>query len=56
MHRQRGGLPGHAHLLRDETTAKLPVVIAILLGLSFLYLLVVFRSILLPLKAVAMPR
>ncbi|MET9390525.1 efflux RND transporter permease subunit [Streptomyces sp. NPDC006624] len=38
--------------LSDETLGKLPVVMAMVLTLSFFYLLVVFRSLLLPLKAV----
>ncbi|GAA3640577.1 MMPL family transporter [Kineosporia mesophila] len=49
-----GGLTAQYVDLSDETTAKLPLVISIVLGLSFLYLLVVFRSILLPLKAAVM--
>ncbi len=40
--------------LGNETLAKLPVVLAIVLSLSFLYLLVVFRALLIPLKAVVM--
>jgi putative drug exporter of the RND superfamily len=38
----------------QETTGKLPLVLAITLGISLIFLLVVFRSIVLPLKAVAM--
>jgi RND superfamily putative drug exporter len=40
--------------LSHETTSKLPWVMALVLGLSLLFLLVVFRSIALPIKAVAM--
>ncbi|WP_210748359.1 MMPL family transporter [Actinomadura latina] len=40
--------------LSHETTSKLPWVMALVLGLSLLFLLVVFRSIALPVKAVAM--
>jgi putative drug exporter of the RND superfamily len=40
--------------LSNETLAKLPVVLAIVLSLSFLYLLVVFRALLIPFKAVVM--
>ncbi len=40
--------------LANETLAKLPVVLAIVLSLSFLYLLVVFRALLIPFKAVVM--
>ena len=40
--------------LSKETLAKLPVVMTIVLTLSFLYLLVVFRSVLMPAKAVLM--
>ncbi|MCP9966574.1 MMPL family transporter [Actinomadura madurae] len=40
--------------LSEETTGKLPYVMALVLGLSLLFLLVVFRSVALPIKAVAM--
>ena len=40
--------------LSNETLAKLPVVLAIVLSLSFLYLLVIFRALLIPFKAVVM--
>jgi len=40
--------------LSKETLTKLPVVMGIVLTLSFLYLLLVFRSLLLPAKAVVM--
>ena len=40
--------------LSNETLAKLPLVLAIVLSLSFLYLLVVFRALLIPFKAVVM--
>ena len=38
----------------DEATGKLPLVIAIVLAISFLYLMVVVRSLLLPAKAVVL--
>ncbi|MBL1075893.1 MMPL family transporter [Nocardia sp. 2] len=40
--------------LSDETTAKLPWVLALVLGLSLLFLLAMFRSVVLPIKAVLM--
>ena len=40
--------------LADETLGKLPLVLGLVLTLSFVYLTVVFRSLLIPLKAVAM--
>ncbi|MBO2453413.1 MMPL family transporter [Actinomadura barringtoniae] len=40
--------------LSNETTAKLPYVMTLVLGLSLLFLLLVFRSVLLPIKAVVM--
>ncbi len=40
--------------LGAETIGKLPLVLAIVLSLSFLYLLLIFRSLLIPLKAVVM--
>ena len=40
--------------LSSETLTKLPVVMTIVLTLSFLYLLLVFRSLLMPAKAVVM--
>ena len=40
--------------LGSETLSKLPVVMAIVLVLSFCYLLIVFRSLLIPTKAVLM--
>ncbi len=40
--------------LSHETTGKLPYVMALVLGLSLLFLLLVFRSIALPVKAVLM--
>jgi putative drug exporter of the RND superfamily len=49
-----GGWSGQAVDVTDQTVAKLPVVVAITLGVALLFLLVVFRSVLLPLKAVAM--
>jgi putative drug exporter of the RND superfamily len=47
-----GGLSAQDADLSAETTSKLPIVIAIVLTLSFGYLLVAFRSLLLPLKAI----
>jgi RND superfamily putative drug exporter len=49
-----GGLTAQYVDLSDETMRRLPLVVGIVLGLSFLYLLVVFRSLLLPLKAAAL--
>jgi putative drug exporter of the RND superfamily len=49
-----GGWPAQSADSASETTAKLPFVLAITLGLALIFLLVVFRSIVLPLKAVAM--
>ncbi|TDD80544.1 MMPL family transporter [Actinomadura rubrisoli] len=40
--------------LSEETTAKLPYIMAMVLGMSLLFLLLVFRSIALPIKAVVM--
>ena len=40
--------------LGNETLSKLPIVMAIVLTLSFLYLMLVFRSLLIPAKAVLM--
>ncbi len=47
-----GGLTSQYAALSAQTAAGLPVVIAIVLGLSLCYLAVEFRSILLPVKAV----
>jgi len=49
---QVGGLTAQYVDLAAETTGKLPLVVLIVLALSFCYLLVVFRSLLLPAKAV----
>ncbi|MGD2052098.1 MAG: MMPL family transporter [Acidimicrobiia bacterium] len=49
-----GGMTAQFVDLSAEVRTKLPIVVAIVLTLSFLYLLVVFRSILLPAKAVLM--
>ena len=49
-----GGLTAQYVDLSDETAAKLPLVIAIVLALSFCYLLLVFRSLLIPVKAVVL--
>lgn len=47
-----GGLSAQYVDLADETSGKLPLVVLVILVLSFCYLLVVFRSVLVPLKAV----
>jgi RND superfamily putative drug exporter len=49
-----GGASAQFVDLSAETLGKLPVVIGLVLTLSFLYLMVVFRSLLIPLKAVLM--
>jgi RND superfamily putative drug exporter len=49
-----GGSTAQFTDLSTETLSKLPVVMGLVLGLSFLYLLVVFRALLIPLKAVLM--
>ncbi|MGZ4268792.1 MAG: MMPL family transporter [Solirubrobacteraceae bacterium] len=49
-----GGATAQFADLSGETLAKLPVVLALVLSLSFLYLLVIFRAVLIPLKAVLM--
>jgi len=49
-----GGETAQFEDLGNETLSKLPVVMAIVLTLSFLYLLIVFRSLLIPVKAVLM--
>ena len=49
-----GGLTAQYVDLSKETRSKFPLVIAIVLGLSFCYLLIVFRSLLLPVKAVVL--
>ena len=49
-----GGLPAAVSDFSDYTFTMLPVVVGIVLLLSFLLLMVVFRSILVPLKAVVM--
>ncbi|TYK50600.1 MMPL family transporter [Actinomadura decatromicini] len=51
-HVKVGGLTAEYVDLSDETTGKLPLVVAVILTLSFCYLLVVFRSVLVPVKAV----
>lgn len=47
-----GGLSAQYVDLADETSGKLPLVVLVILVLSFCYLLVVFRSVLVPVKAV----
>ena len=49
-----GGSTAQFADLATETLNKLPVVMTIVLSLSFLYLLVIFRAVLIPLKAVLM--
>ncbi|HET9723176.1 MAG TPA: MMPL family transporter [Actinomycetota bacterium] len=49
-----GGETAQFEDLGVETLSKLPLVMAIVLGLSFVYLLLVFRSLLIPVKAVLM--
>ena len=49
-----GGTTAQFTDLGDETLSKLPVVMTLVLTLSFLYLLVIFRSLLIPAKAVLM--
>jgi RND superfamily putative drug exporter len=49
-----GGLTAQYLDLSDETAGKLPRVIVIVLAISFCYLVVVFRSLLVPVKAVLM--
>lgn len=49
-----GGSTAQFADLSTETLAKLPVVIALVLGLSFLYLLAILRCLLIPFKAVVM--
>lgn len=49
-----GGTTAQFDDLGDEALGKLPLVMVLVLSLSFLYLLVIFRSLVLPLKAVVM--
>jgi len=49
-----GGDPALSHDINQEVKAKLPVVVAMVLALSFLLLMVFLRSLLLPLKAIIM--
>ena len=49
-----GGWPAQSLDAASVTTRKLPLVLAITLGMALVLLLIVFRSIVLPLKAVAM--
>jgi RND superfamily putative drug exporter len=49
-----GGWTAQAVDASAETSRKLPVVLAITLGLALIFLLVVFRSVVLPVKAVLM--
>ena len=49
-----GGSTAQFEDLGEETLSKLPWVMGIVLTLSFLYLLLIFRSLLIPVKAVLM--
>jgi putative drug exporter of the RND superfamily len=49
-----GGATAQFEDLGVETISKLPLVMAIVLTVSFLYLLLIFRSVLIPVKAVLM--
>jgi RND superfamily putative drug exporter len=49
-----GGWTAQSLDASDEASRKLPVVMAITLGLALVFLLVVFRSVILPIKAVLM--
>jgi RND superfamily putative drug exporter len=49
-----GGLTAEYVDLSGETTGKLPLVVLVILAVSFCYLLVVFRSVLVPAKAVVL--
>ena len=49
-----GGATAQFVDLGDESLSKLPLVLAVVLSLSFLYLMLIFRSLLIPAKAVLM--
>jgi putative drug exporter of the RND superfamily len=49
-----GGALAQAVDISDVTSAKLPLVIILTLGMALTFLLMVFRSVVLPIKAVAM--
>lgn len=49
-----GGASAKIVDLSNETRAKVPLVLGLILGLSLIFLTIVFRSIVLPMKAVAM--
>jgi RND superfamily putative drug exporter len=49
-----GGLTAGYVDLSNETTGKLPVVVLVILAVSFCYLFIVFRSVLVPAKAVVL--
>jgi putative drug exporter of the RND superfamily len=49
-----GGAVAQALDVSDVTSAKLPLVIVLTLGIALIFLLMVFRSVVLPIKAVAM--
>jgi putative drug exporter of the RND superfamily len=49
-----GGATARIVDFSNATREKFPLVLAVVLGLSLLFLIIVFRSILLPLKAIAM--
>lgn len=54
LHADVGGLSAQIADLETEVKSKTPMVIALVLGLSFLLLAVAFRSVLLPIKAILM--
>lgn len=49
-----GGLPAQVVDISDETEGKLPIVVALIVVITFVFLATVFRSIFLPFKAVVM--
>lgn len=49
-----GGVTAQAVDLSNEMRIKFPVVLALILGLSLIFLMLIFRSVVLPIKAVAM--
>ena len=51
---QVGGATAEFVDLSHEITAKVPIVLVLVLSISLLFLIVVFRSLLLPVKAIAM--
>src|SRR5207249_3388635 len=49
-----GGLTAVVNDFASQAAARLPVLIAVVIGLSFLLLMVVFRSVVVPIKAAIM--